>query len=135
MLNFDNSDSRRAVEHCFRTTSTMINPILGWSEADVWEFLHHYGCEANPLYKCDKSRIGCIGCPMQGKKGMRKEFRKYPKYYDNYIRAFDKMLKVLDEKGLDTTWINGEEVMRWWISDVSEIRGQTLFDGFDLLDV
>lgn len=135
VLNFDNADSRRAVEHCFRTTATMINPILSWSEADVWEFLHHYGCKANPLYQCDKKRIGCIGCPMQGKKGMRKEFRKYPKYYENYIRAFDKMLKVLDEKGLDTTWINGEEVMHWWISDISEIQGQTLFDGFDLLDI
>lgn len=75
-----------------------------------------------------------ISC-MQGKKGMRKEFRKYPKYYENYIRAFDKMLKVLDEKGLDTTWINGEEVMHWWISDISEIQGQTLFEGFDLLDI
>ena len=135
VLNFDNADSRRAVEHCFRTTATMINPILSWSETDVWEFLHHYGCEANPLYQCDKKRIGCIGCPMQGKKAMRKEFRKYPKYYDNYIRAFDKMLKVLDEKGVDTTWINGEEVMRWWVSDISEIRGQTLFEGFDLLDI
>lgn len=72
---------------------------------------------------------------MQGKKGMRKEFRKYPKYYHNYIRAFDRMVKVLDEKGLNPTWANGEEVMRWWISDVTEIKGQQLFDGFDLLDV
>ena len=135
VLNFDNADSRRAVEHCFRTTSTMINPILTWTEDDVWEFLHHYGCESNPLYQCGKSRIGCIGCPMQGKKGMRKEFRQRPKYYYNYIRAFDRMLKVMDEKGIETTWINGEDVMRWWVSDVREVRGQQLFDGFDLLDV
>ena len=134
-LNFDNADSRRAVEHCFRTTSTMINPILDWTEDDVWEFLHHYGCESNPLYQCGKSRIGCIGCPMQGKKGMRKEFRQRPKYYYNYIRAFDRMLKAIDEKGIETTWINGEDVMRWWVSDVREIRGQQLFEGFDLLDV
>lgn len=136
VLNFDNADSRRAVEHCFRTTSTMINPILDWTEDDVWNFLHHYGCYANPLYQCGKSRIGCIGCPMQGKKGMRKEFRKYPKYYYNYIRAFDKMIKAINESGRKTTaWSSGEEVMRWWISDVNEIQGQALFDGFDLLDV
>lgn len=136
MLNFDNADSRRAVEHCFRTTSTMINPILNWTESDVWEFLHHYGCYGNPLYQCGKSRIGCIGCPMQGKKGMRKEFRKYPKYYYNYIRAFDKMVKAINESGRKTTaWKNGEEVMRWWVSDINEIQGQTLFEGFDLLDV
>ena len=136
ILNFDNADSRRAVEHCFRTTSTMINPILGWSEAEVWEFLHHYGCEANPLYQCDKKRIGCIGCPMQGRKNMRKEFSKYPKYYYNYIRAFDKMIKAINESGkITTAWQTGEEVMRWWVSDAKEIAGQTLFEGFDLLDV
>ena len=135
MLNFDNADSHRAVEHCFRTTSTLINPILSWEEADVWEFLHHYGCESNPLYQCGKTRIGCIGCPIQNKKGMRRDFAKYPKYYYNYIRAIDKLVKVLSEKGAAPRWKNGEEVMRWWVSDINEIEGQTLFEGFDLLDV
>lgn len=134
VLNFDNADSRRAVEHCFRTTSTMINPILDWTENEVWQFLHHYGCYANPLYQCGKSRIGCIGCPMQGKKGMKNGFRRYPKYYENYIRAFDKLVIALNEKG-SCNWQNGEEVMRWWISDEKEIEGQTLFDGFEPLDV
>lgn len=136
VLNFDNADSRRAVEHCFRTTSTMINPILDWTEDDVWEFLHYYGCYANPLYQCGNGRIGCIGCPMQDKRGMRKEFRKYPKYYYNYIKAFDQMVKRLNENGKKTTtWQKGEDVMRWWVSDVTEVQGQTLFEGFDLLDV
>lgn len=135
VLNFDNADSHRAVEHCFRTTSTLINPILSWEESDVWEFLQHYGCESNPLYQCGETRIGCIGCPMQNKKGMRKDFSRYPKYYYNYIRAFDKMVKALSEKGAAPRWKNGEEVMRWWVSDINEIEGQTLFDGFDILDV
>lgn len=135
VLNFDNADSRRAVEHCFRTTSTMVNPILSWEEDDVWEFLHHYGCEANPLYQCDNKRIGCIGCPMQNKKGMRKDFQRYPKYYYNYVRAFDRLVKVLTETGKAPRWQNGEEVMRWWVSDVNVIQGQALFDGFDILDV
>jgi phosphoadenosine phosphosulfate reductase len=113
----------------------MVNPILSWEEDDVWEFLHHYGCEANPLYQCDQKRIGCIGCPMQNKKGMRKDFQRYPKYYYNYVRAFDRLVKVLTETGRAPRWQNGEEVMRWWVSDVNEIQGQALFDGFDILDV
>lgn len=135
MLNFDNADSHRAVEHCFRTTSTLINPILSWEESDVWEFLHHYGCESNPLYQCGKHRIGCIGCPMQNKKERRRDFSRYPKYYYNYIRAFDKMVKALNEKGANPKWKTGEEVMRWWVSDQNEIEGQTLFEGFDILDI
>lgn len=114
----------------------MINPILSWTEDDVWEFLHHYGCKANPLYQCGKGRIGCIGCPMQGKKGMKRDFRLYPKYYYNYIRAFDKMIKAINEGGkITTAWQTGEEVMRWWVSDEKEVAGQMLFDGFDMLDV
>ena len=67
---------------------------------------------------------------------MKKEFRRYPKYYDNYIRAFDKMVKAINESGRTTTaWQSGEEVMQWWISDISEIQGQVLFDGFEPLDV
>lgn len=136
ILNFDNTGSRRAVEHCYRTTSTMINPILSWSEDDVWEFLHHYGCEANPLYQCGKARIGCIGCPMQGKKGQKREFRIYPNYYNNYIKAFEKMVLALNEKGIKVKkWNSGEDVMRWWLLERNEISGQTLFDGFDILDV
>lgn len=135
VLNFDNSESHRAVEHCFRTTSTIINPILSWSEKDIWEFLKFYDCKSNPLYQCGHKRIGCIGCPLHNKKGMRRDFRQYPKYYYNYIRAFDRLVKLLNEKGLNPRWQSGEEVMRWWVSDVNEIWGQQLFEGFDLLDI
>lgn len=83
IMNMDNSPSRRLVEHCYRTTSTMVNPIVDWSDTDVWTFLHHYGCSGNPLYQCGENRIGCIGCPFQVK-NMIRDFEKYPKY-KNYI--------------------------------------------------
>lgn len=51
VMNMDNDENRRLVEHCYRTTMTMINPILDWTDSDVWEFLKYYGCSANPLYQ------------------------------------------------------------------------------------
>lgn len=137
VLNFDNAESRRAVEHCFRTTSTMINPILNWSEDDVWEFLHHYGCEGNPLYQCGEKRIGCIGCPLAGEKRQKRDFRRYPKYYEAYIRAFDRMVKALEEKGNKKifSWTCGEAVMRWWLNGRNIDSNQMPFDGFDILDL
>jgi len=47
------------VEHCYRTRKTMVNPIVDWTDEDVWEFLTHYGCKSNPLYECGFKRIGC----------------------------------------------------------------------------
>ena len=119
VLNNDNSQSRRFVEHCYRTTSTMVNPIVDWTDEDVWEFLHYYGCQSNPLYQCGSRRIGCIGCPMQGGKGMKKDFSFYPKYRASYVRAFDRMVKAREESGLVNrgTWRDGESVMRWWVGD------------------
>jgi phosphoadenosine phosphosulfate reductase len=38
ILNDDNDKNRRLVEHCYRTTKTMVNPIVDWSDYDVWAF-------------------------------------------------------------------------------------------------
>ena len=99
ILNDDNDKNRRFVERCFRTRKTMVNPIVDWSNNDVWDFLKYYGCDSNPLYQCGFKRIGCIGCPIAGKHRYR-EFEKYPKYKENYIRAFDRMLKTRERNCL-----------------------------------
>ncbi len=116
LLSTDNDKSRRMVEMCYRTRFTTVNPIVDWSDRDVWDFLHHYGCNSNPLYACGFHRIGCIGCPM-AEKGRFVEFARYPKYYQNYIRAFDRMLIARKNKGLPKVWENGEDVMRWWLGE------------------
>lgn len=128
VLNTDNDESRRFVEQCYRTTSTMVNPILDWSTKDVWEFLHHYGCESNPLYQEGFMRIGCIGCPMGGGKCQKKEFLRYPKYKDNYIRAFDRMIKKQRDDGVNVVWKSGEECFKWWVGDDHR---QISFDDYD----
>lgn len=117
VLNDDNDESRRFVERCYRTTSTMINPIIDWTTSDVWEFLHHYGCESNPLYQRGFSRVGCIGCPLGGFLSMKREFALYPKYKENYIRAFDRMIAKRIENGKPTQWGSGKDVFTWWVGD------------------
>lgn len=118
ILNTDNDESRRMVEQCYRTTSTLVNPIIDWTDEDVWDFLNYYGCKSNPLYQCGMKRIGCIGCPMQGGEKMKLDFVRYPKYRDNYLRAFGRMLKARETAGLDNnSWESPEAVMMWWVGD------------------
>lgn len=117
----DNDSTRYAtdfVHQCYIDRSITINPIVDWEDSDVWEFLHHYGCESNPLYKCGEKRVGCIGCPLSTAKNMRKDFQKYPKYKRNYIRAFQKMIEERNRRGVYiNSWSDGEEVMRWWLGE------------------
>ena len=127
-MNNDNAESRQFVERCYRTTSTMVNPIIDWTNRDVWEFLHHYGCESNPLYHNGFCRVGCIGCPLGGAKSQKREFALYPKYKENYIRAFDRMIIKRREDGLPTVWNSGEECFTWWIGDDPN---QISFDDYD----
>lgn len=123
VMNMDNDENRRLVERCYRTTSTILNPIIDWTDSDVWEFLRHYGCDANPLYQCNEKRIGCIGCPLQGPKGMQNDFEKYLKYKNLYIRAFDRMLEAHPEK--EYSWRSGVDVFDWWTGFDSK---QLMFD-------
>lgn len=130
ILNSDNAKSRELVEDCYLHHKVVINPIVDWSDDDVWEFLHHYGCKSNPLYECDYKRIGCIGCPMAAKHRY-KEFNDYPKYKLNYIRAFDRMLERRKERGLGSKdeWKSGKDVFKWWMG---EDINQLSFFGEDL---
>lgn len=129
VLNHDNAETRQFVERCYRTTSTMINPIIDWTRTDVWDFLHYYGCKGNPLYCKGFCRVGCIGCPLGGSKSMKREFALYPKYQENYIRAFDRMIQRRKDRGLPPVWNSGEECFTWWIGD--DPNQVTLDDIFD----
>lgn len=118
VMNMDNDKNRRFVEHCYRTSNVMINPIIDWTDDDVWDFLRYYGCESNPLYRCGYNRIGCIGCPMAGEHRIV-EFNNYPKYKNLYTMAFDRMVKKNNDDLIQNrmNWKNGDDVMKWWLGE------------------
>lgn len=115
ILNDDNDEARRMVEHCYRTQKTLVNPIVDWEEDDVWEFLNSNGIEHCCLYDQGYKRLGCIGCPMST--AAAAELEKYPVYRRNYILAFDRMIANNKENGIkmNENWKDGEGVMKWWL--------------------
>lgn len=121
IMNEDNDANRRLTEYCYRTQKMMVNPIIDWSDDDVWEFLdevvHAPHC---CLYDEGYTRIGCIGCPMAGAAGQKAQFERYPKFRTLYIRAFDRMIEQRKTEGLPTTWTDGEAVMRWWLKEETD---------------
>ena len=90
----DNSETRRMVEQCYAKRKTTVNPIVDWEDEDVWEFLNDVAKVPHcSLYDEGFTRLGCVGCPLQGREGMLRDFARWPRYKELYIRAFDKMIQ------------------------------------------
>ena len=132
VLSADNHENRKTFENCVTKGTRILNPIIDWSDDDVWEFLNHYNCRSNPLYDCGWKRIGCIGCPMAGSKQMLRDFEKYPKYKAAYIRAFDRMIINSQSKPRPSSWATGQEVFDVWTLDFS--KKSTILDGQMMLE-
>lgn len=121
VLNDDNDEARRAVEVCFRTHKTLVNPIIDWTDDEVWEFIHGYNIPYCKLYDEGAKRIGCIGCPMGGSANMKQDFERYPKYKEEYLRCFDKMYQNRIERGLPlNNWKCGKDIFDWWVGDLKQ---------------
>lgn len=103
------------VEQCYKQSKTVVNPIIDWTDDDVWEFIHEYSVPYCSLYDAGYKRLGCVGCPMSYNK--LKELEKYPKYKQAYIKAFDRIIIKRKAKGLATDFKTGVEVFEWWVSD------------------
>lgn len=112
----DNDDSRRLFETCQMKGKRVCNPIIDWSERDVWDYLTEQKVKINPLYCEGWKRVGCVGCPMTSK-ARYAEFAMFPKYKELYISAFDRMIKVRNAEGRQTEWQNGVDVFHWWMED------------------
>lgn len=122
MLQNDNDARRKVIEHCQMKNKIAVNPIIKLSDRDIWDILHWQKTETNILYQMGYDRVGCIGCPMAGTK-RKMEFYDFPTYKAAYIRAYDKMLEVRKQRGLETVWKNGQEVFEWSM-EYDEMEGQ-----------
>ena len=123
IMNLDNDENRRQVEQCYRTNKTLINPIIDWTDEDVWEFSKVENIPQSPLYKemgGAYKRLGCIGCPMATVCEKEKEFADYPKIKQNYINAFQRLVDGYDKAA--QSWVDGEAVFDWWVYGNDKIK-------------
>ena len=129
VLRLDNRENARLVEMCYKTHTTMINPIIDWTTEEVWEFIKEYNVPYCCLYDEGFKRLGCIGCPMGSRQQREYEFARYPKYKNLYMIAFQKMIDnhgggaaEVQRCGTDNEWLYSRkmgrtpsEIIEWWI--------------------
>lgn len=113
LLDPDNPNDAEMARFCPTKGKRILNPIIDWSNGEVWEFIHKYDVHYCELYDQGHERLGCVGCPMSG--SAREELEAYPKFKQAYLGAFEKMLDARRERGLKTTWETAQDVMEWWL--------------------
>jgi phosphoadenosine phosphosulfate reductase len=94
-----------------------LNPIVDWKDKTVWDYIHSNNLPYCSLYDEGFERIGCVMCPLAGGEQMEKEAKKWPKFYNAYLRAIRRGLERAKARGR-TSFVSGltaEETMRWWV--------------------
>ena len=98
--NADNDEDRRVLEHCIPKRKYMCNPVVDWRDEDVWAFIRSNGFPYCSLYDEGFARLGCIGCPNASPKERERQFARWPKYRDQYMRTIARMIEARKERGL-----------------------------------
>lgn len=129
----DNEADRRLFENCLQKGKRIINPIIDWTDEDVWEYLNSRNIPHCKLYDEGQKRIGCIGCPLSS--SQKEELARYPKFRDNYYRAIEKFLpkylercRIKNRKPFLTT---AKDWMSWWIGDLKVTNEVSFLDDTD----
>lgn len=99
----------------------IVNPIIDWTEQDVWEFLHYMDLPSCELYDRGYTRVGCLFCPMASRLSLHMMERDYPKYRQAFIRLIHRLReKRIQNGGYDIyKTLTDEEVFYAWLNKIS----------------
>lgn len=132
ILQNDNTDDRQLFETCNLKAKRAVNPIIDWTNQDVWDFIREENIPYNCLYDRGFSRVGCIGCPLARKRVRTWEFLQFPKYKIMYLKAIERMLQARRDRGLENPIDDAHELFQWWMQNEVVSGQMNLFEGDDL---
>lgn len=112
----------RSVMPATKQNGPAVNPIVAWSDSDVWDYIHDRKLPYCKLYDEGFKRLGCIGCPIAGEH-RRMEFERWPKmelvWRSAAKRYWVKYHGTKTEEGKDrycSRFKSGDEFFEWWLS-------------------
>lgn len=120
---------RKMVEKCYRRPGRLLNPILDWTDADVWDYIRDRGLPTCDLYREGWKRLGCVLCPMV--RQVDKQAARWPGIARVWRRISEAIYAVKPGP-----WPSAEAMWAWWLdrdAKASDYTGEEaecpLFDG------
>lgn len=110
---------------------TTVDPILNWTDKDVWRYIKKYKLNTNPLYQLI-NRVGCWCCPYNSKKDWGAARDMMP----NEFKQFKDLIKEFSQD-IDENWRRSYIKGSWagWAYKTELEPVATLIDKKDLLKV
>ena len=109
---------RRQFELCEKGKGKrFLNPIIDWTDDDVWEYIHTNNLQYCSLYDDGWKRVGCLLCPFASTKKKLSDAEKYPRFKNAFIKCFDRMIRKREQDGKTKVWESGAECFEWWIGN------------------
>lgn len=93
-----------------------VNPILDWTETDVWRYLNDVVNVAHcELYDKGRHRVGCLFCPMKSRKEIVDDMKRYPHQFERLKETVAKIAETSkhfpnDPKGFIEWWLSGKSI-------------------------
>jgi len=91
----DNDELRKDIDVCSLKRAWVCNPLIDWSDEQVWAFIKHENLPYCSLYDEGFHRLGCIGCPLASEEEREREFIRWPGYEKQFIRIFQRLLDIV----------------------------------------
>lgn len=96
----------------------VVNPILKYSDDDIWRYILENKIDYCSLYDEGIKRIGCVGCPF-GKRD--RDFHRWPVFEKLWRKAaklrFEKMLNENSNNKAIISFNKSDEYFDWWKSN------------------
>ena len=116
--------NRGMYETCFRDGARhYLNPIIDWTENDVWAFHKERDIPFCRLYREGFSRLGCVLCPNHGAALSAMEIERWPQLAANWRRAGIHSW----ERGTEgmKAWATGDAYVDWWLTRARHSRDES----------
>lgn len=94
-----------------------LNPIVDWSDEDVWEFIRENELAYPSVYDTGSKRVGCILCPLACRKKRLSDYEKYPQHVLAIEKAVSKYLETHSDSGLFNWGADAHEIVYHWVAD------------------
>lgn len=117
----------RIYSKCARTETIL--PIVHWGLDDITQFAEDNSITFHPFYYTKgyfdvTSRVGCIGCPLQGDRG-KSDFLAYPKFLRRLCRAYS--VYVESHKAVNSVY--DDILWQLFYSNHGDMKYRQHFDG------